>query len=194
MRDDELNPIIVFLSSYIEMTSEEKDDLNKITIYRSFVKKEILHREGVVLKNVAFVVKGAIRFFYITEDGEEQTVEFAFENTPIGEFNKYMNPGPASGSAEALEDTDLAGVSREHFIGFLGKYPRYYSVISQLLGGALLDLEQRDKLLRIPSSRERYERLCVLRPEVIKRVPLTYIASYLRMALGTLSRVRAGKL
>ena len=55
-----------------------------------------------------------------------------------------------------------------------------------------LQIEQM-KLLRISSSRERYEMLCTLRPEVIKRVPLKYIASYLGIALETLSRIRAGK-
>ena len=50
------------------------------------------------------------------------------------------------------------------------------------------------RLLRISSARERYETLCKMKPEVIERVPLKYIASYLEMAVETLSRVRAGKL
>ncbi|MBK9330341.1 MAG: hypothetical protein IPM95_13820 [Sphingobacteriales bacterium] len=50
------------------------------------------------------------------------------------------------------------------------------------------------KIVRINSSRERYEALLKSRPDIVQRVPLKYIASYLGMALETLSRVRAGKL
>jgi hypothetical protein len=56
------------------------------------------------------------------------------------------------------------------------------------------DNDMRERLLRIRSSKQRYEEFCKLRPNVLQRVPLTHIASYLQMALGTLSRVRAGKL
>ena len=47
---------------------------------------------------------------------------------------------------------------------------------------------------RFETARERYNNLLTTQPEVIKRAPLSHIASYLLMTPETLSRVRAGVL
>ena len=47
---------------------------------------------------------------------------------------------------------------------------------------------------RFETARERYNLLMKTHPEVIKRAPLSHIASYLLMTPETLSRVRAGSL
>ena len=45
---------------------------------------------------------------------------------------------------------------------------------------------------RFETARERYNMLMHTHPEVIKRAPLSHIASYLLMTPETLSRVRSG--
>ncbi|MGK0389024.1 MAG: CRP-like cAMP-binding protein [Maribacter sp.] len=197
MKENELFDIsylIKFLSSYIKVREEEREALSQIAIYKYFKKNEIIHREGNLSRHMAFIVKGAIRAFYNDENGQEHTLEFAFENNTIGEFNNFIHPNPTNESAQALEDCHLLTVSYDSFIHFMSKYPRYYIAIATMLSKDMAALYQREKILRILSSRKRYEQLCETRPKVIQRIPLTYIASYLRMALGTLSRVRAGKL
>lgn len=47
---------------------------------------------------------------------------------------------------------------------------------------------------RFETARERYNNLMQAQPEVIKRAPLSHIASYLLMTPETLSRVRSGVL
>jgi CRP-like cAMP-binding protein len=49
------------------------------------------------------------------------------------------------------------------------------------------------RLVRFESAQNRYQRLCKLKPQVVLRAPLVYIASYLQMTPETLSRVRAAK-
>ena len=46
-------------------------------------------------------------------------------------------------------------------------------------------------ILRFESAKDRYTKLMNVFPEIIRRAPLTYVASYLQMSLETLSRVRA---
>jgi hypothetical protein len=52
---------------------------------------------------------------------------------------------------------------------------------------------EKTKLLRIVSAKERYKALLETHPELVKRVPLKYIASYLGMTTENLSRVRSQK-
>ena len=49
-------------------------------------------------------------------------------------------------------------------------------------------------LLRFETAQNRYLRLCKMKPQVVLRAPLVYIASYLQMTPETLSRVRASSL
>ncbi len=186
--------LVRYFTNYTQVSQEEIDLLKQVIGYRKYKKKEIIHRQGDVQKYLAFITKGAVRFFYIDEKGDEQTSEFAFENTIIGEYKTLIESEISSAYAEAVEDTELLGISKDGLLKFLDKYPKYYAVMTDIMSDALVETELRNKLLRITSSRERYEELCRLQPEIVRRIPLTYIASYLKMALGTLSRVRAGKL
>ena len=105
----------------------------------------------------------------------------------IGQF-------PCPNSVITMESTYAAWTSHEEFFGFMKEFPKYEIPVRTLLGEFLKVEVEHAKLLRISSAKERYEALFKLRPEVIKRVPQIYIASYLGMSPETLSRVRAGKL
>jgi hypothetical protein len=50
---------------------------------------------------------------------------------------------------------------------------------------------ERTLLLRKNSAEERYTAFCEQYPQLLQRVPLKYIATYLGLTLETLSRVRA---
>ncbi len=189
-----ISPIISFFSNFIKVNEEEIAFLQSVVIHKSFKAKEVIYRQGEIQKYMGFITQGAIRFYFIDEKGEEYTSEFAFENVPIGQYSGLINEAKSPSNIQALEPTELLLLTKDSFLEFLNLYPRYYSVISNVMSTALEDLAIRNKLLHIHSSRERYEALCKLQPEIIKRVPLTHIASYLKMALGTLSRIRAGKL
>jgi hypothetical protein len=47
--------------------------------------------------------------------------------------------------------------------------------------------------IQFETAEQRYKKLLENNPELIKRVPLSYIASYLGITLETLSRIRSGK-
>jgi CRP-like cAMP-binding protein len=189
-----MQPVVDFISAYTSISKAEMDDIKSIMHAASVKKNEILHRQGSIPKRVAFIVKGAIRSYYIDENGMEHTTAFKFENQPIVHFESFTQQTPVPLNAIALEPTELIWTSHEEFFGFLEKYPKYEKVLRNILGSSLTLQNEQMKLLRISSARERYESLCEMRPEVIQRVPLKYIASYLHMALETLSRVRAAKI
>jgi len=191
---DKIRPLVSYFSQFIEVEEKEIEFLDNSVIPKSFKSKEIIYRQGEIQKYVGFITKGAVRFYFRDEKGEEYTNEFAFENVPIGEYMGLINEAKSPINIQALESTELLLLTKDAFLEFLNLYPRYYSVIPNIMGIALEEHAVRNKLLHINSSRERYEALCKLQPEILKRVPLTHIASYLKMALGTLSRIRSGKL
>ena len=162
--------------------------------YSSYRKGDLIYKQGEIPKIVCFLMRGVVRSFYTDEEGKDNTVGFGFEHEPVIPYGSFIDQVPSGVSIIALEQVELIWTGRQEYYAFLESFPRFETGIARLLGEYLVKGGQHLKLMRINSSRERYERLCELQPEVIKRVPLKYIASYLGMALETLSRIRAGKL
>jgi CRP-like cAMP-binding protein len=166
----------------------------KIINFSTYNKGDLIYSFGDLTRTASFIVQGACRSFYIDEDGKENTVGFHFEYEPAFPYGSFVEQLPASSSYVAMEHTVMVHVSRHDFYHFLQSFPRFEIVVAKMLGEYLVKGSQHLKLMRIDSSRERYKKLLEIQPEIVNRVPLTYIASYLGMALETLSRVRAGKL
>ena len=61
----------------------------------------------------------------------------------------------------------------------------------KFLENSLIVSQEKADSLRFEPAHERYARLLRKHPEILKRAPLVYIASYLQMTPETLSRVRA---
>ena len=196
-QDSELivDNLVAFAASYIGHLSQEeqKDILSRIQ-FEVYKKGELIYSQGQIPRKVCFLTEGSARFFYLTKDGKEHTTNFGFENEPVVPYGSFVEQSPSGVSVAALSSVQVAWASLEDFNGILNKHPRFQAGIAKLLGEYLIKGSQQLSLLRIGSARERYDKLGDLQPKVIRQVPLTYVASYLDMALGTLSRVRAGKL
>lgn len=59
------------------------------------------------------------------------------------------------------------------------------------MSGALILSQERMDSILFETAQQRYERLLLEQPELIQKVPLSYIASFLGITQETLSRMRA---
>ena len=64
----------------------------------------------------------------------------------------------------------------------------------KILEESLIQSQVHADLVRFETALDRYNRLCKLKPQVVLRAPLVYIASYQQTTPETLSRVRASML
>jgi CRP/FNR family transcriptional regulator, anaerobic regulatory protein len=193
--ENHLQTSLEYISKYIgNIREEELEFLLPLVSFANYQKGDLIYKYGEVPKSASFIISGAVRSYYIDEEGKENTVGFHFENEPAFPYGSFVELVPAATSFVAIEPVSVVWVSRNDFYLFLETFPRFETGIAKILGEYLIKGGQHLKLMRIASSRERYKKLLELQPEIVTRVPLTYIASYLGMALETLSRVRAGKL
>ena len=188
-----MEQVFDFISGYIKMTEEELRFIADNLQFTSFKKGEILLKQGQIPNKMAFVIKGAVRGYYTDENGIENTLGFAFENHPLGAFDSFTQQMPIGFTGCALENTDTIWISQTAFYNFLETYPRYEKVLRIIISQYMTIGNEQAKLLRISSAKERYRALLKAQPEIIQRVPLKYIASYLGMTTENLSRVRSQK-
>lgn len=183
-----------FLSNYTKVDQAERDFLERIIHFKKFKKKEIIQKQGQPQKYLGFILRGAVRIYYTDDDGKDDTFEFVFDHLPIGQYKTLITQENVPATAQAIEYTELIVISRDNFMDFMNRFPKYYPVIAEIMSDAVLTTITRNKLNKIVSSKIRYQEFCKLYEDTHHRIPLTYISSYLNMAIGTLSRVRAGKL
>jgi CRP-like cAMP-binding protein len=189
-----MEKVIEAISNFIDVKEEEIQLLQKYFYLSTFKRNEVIIREGQIAEKIGFIIKGAVRGFYYNEKGEEQVVGFLFEDNLLVNFDTLFQQKPLNITAITLEQTEVCWISRADFVSFIQKYPKYEAVLRMILSEELSDKSEHTKLLRIASSRKRYETFCEKNPDLVLRVPLKHIASYLGMSLETLSRIRAGKL
>src|SRR5690606_23372951 len=94
--------IVDFLSQHTHITEEELNDMMQVIHFSSHKKNEILQQQGGISKRAAFVVKGAVRIFYLDEKGTEHTINFIFENYPLVSFDSFTQQTPVAVSAITL--------------------------------------------------------------------------------------------
>jgi CRP-like cAMP-binding protein len=188
-----MEQIFDFISRFIKINEDELNFIANNINFTSFKKGEILIKQGQIPDKIAFVKKGAVRGYYTDENGIEHTVAFVFENHPLGAFDSFTQQIPFGFTGRALENTDTIWISQTAFYNFLETYPRYEKVLRTIISQYMTIGNEQAKLLRITSAKDRYQALLKLQPELIQRVPLKFIASYLGMTTENLSRVRSQK-
>jgi CRP-like cAMP-binding protein len=106
-------------------------------------------------------------------------------------FTSFISQVP---SQEYIQATDHCLVSLVPFSLFNQMRTQY----PQMAQGDLLIiqhyccwLEKRVYNLQVHTAKERYLNLLATQPELVQKIPLSYVASYLGITLETLSRIRA---
>lgn len=152
-------------------------------------KKQHLLRAGEFCKNIYFIQKGCLRYYYLV-DGEEKTGQFFFENGWYTDYESFLSGQPSLQYVEALEETELFVLEKqklEYLYNTVPKFERFGRIMAEQ---AYLGIRRRTKGLTNLSATERYEKLVKERPKIMERVPQLYIASYLNIKPQSLSRIR----
>ena len=154
-----------------------------------FPKKYQLIREGVCCKAAYFIEKGLTRSFWLVGD-EEVTTSFSYEGGIVFSMDELYYDRPSEEYVETLEETTACRID-------LKDLRRLFETNLELANwGRIIHQNEYRRLHRSHKERltlsaaERYEAFCRQFPQVVQRVQLGYIASYLGLTLPTLSRLR----
>jgi CRP-like cAMP-binding protein len=180
----------VFISKYSNRLSEVPRDLImqalQITELR---KKHVLIKTGERHPYAYFMVRGAARSYYL-KDGIEVNTWFALEHDIIGSLLNFRNL-PARETVELMEDSTVLAIDMVLIRKHMQSNQEITNFILAIVEEYALFLEEKAFYLQMTDSMEKYRILLETAPELLQRVPLTYLSSFLGMSRETLSRIRA---
>lgn len=157
--------------------------------YRKLKKNEVLFGIGEVCKDVGFITKGVMRYFFYRGD-EEVTGQFFFENTFVTVYGSLITGQITDTAFQALEEVELLMITKEALYKLFDEH-KSWERFGRLMAEHTVVVMQRVRAdLTSATPKEKYLQLMKERPRVLERVPLHLIASYLDMTPEHLSRVR----
>lgn len=181
--------LIEFLSNFPELGKEEIEVIaNNIPVV-SFKKGDMLVRDGEVPAECYFVLKGIVRQYEIIE-GEEKTTEFYTEKNGAVSSSHYTDQTPFEGYLKCAEDCLLIAGNMEIDQENYEKFPVLQTITRQMIESDLNVTKKKFSKFVTSSPKERYLNLMETQPDLLNRVPLHQIASYLGMTAESLSRIR----
>ena len=175
----------------------KKDEVNWTRFMDQFVErsipsKTILLSEGGISNQFHFIKKGCLRMWF-NKDGKDITFQFFFEDQAVASIDSLLSNQPSMFSIESIEPSTLLSINKKSFELICQVYPEVREGFQNILFKRFSNYAQLF-LSRIKDTpRERYEDLVLNHPEIIKRVPQHYIASYLGISPISLSRIKNRK-
>jgi CRP-like cAMP-binding protein len=159
---------------------------------REIPSKTILLLEGEIATQMHFIKKGCLRMWF-NKDGKDITFQFFFEGQSVASIDSFLSNQPSMFTLESIEPSTIISISKDNFQQLQQSIPKFKEGFQEILFQRLRNYAQLF-LSRIKDTpRERYEDLIENHPEIIKRIPQHYIASYLGITPISLSRIRNRK-
>jgi CRP-like cAMP-binding protein len=179
-----------FLVSECSLTDSELQMMEDGCTVRFLRKKQLLQQAGEVSRFSTVIAKGCMRMYRIDEQGNEHTLSFGTENWWMMDKESFINGTPSKYYIEALEDCQVLLWPKETFAMFLDVIPTLRPYLNQVINNGYIAMQNRLYQSISTTAEERYHNFIKTYPDILNRVPLHMIASYLGVSRETLSRVR----
>lgn len=146
--------------------------------------------ENAVCDHIYFVKKGILRIFYF-KNGKEITEWIAMDGTFCLSILSFFERTPSRLQIQTLEASEIMGIHYDDLTGMAARFHEVETLFRKMMTASLILSQYRMDSIQFETAQQRYDRLLETQPELLRRVPLTYIASFLGITPETLSRIRA---
>jgi CRP-like cAMP-binding protein len=195
---------------YIYITSRQMDSILKHikTIYPISIESEkaLIHickqvqfnkggnvqTVGQTCKTIYFVKSGVVRIYYF-KDATDITESFEFENAFVARAESLFGGEPSRKAIQAIENTVLIAIDSNKLFKLFDLHPDLERLFRKIIETSYVNTVNRIESLQFNTAEERYINLLKAHPNVLKRVTLKLIASYLGITPVSLSRIRGIK-
>ncbi|WP_316635021.1 Crp/Fnr family transcriptional regulator [uncultured Flavobacterium sp.] len=153
-------------------------------------KGTILLHQGDLCKAVYKVVKGCLKSYVTDNTGKEHILQFAPEEWQISDLDSFLNDKPTAVFIEAIEDSEIIILSKDFLLNYKSfDRPALVELNNKLLHNIIATNRRLIALLTV-SAEERYIDFTQTYPNLVQRLSLKLIASYIGITPEYLSEIR----
>ncbi|WP_394992030.1 Crp/Fnr family transcriptional regulator [Emticicia sp.] len=178
-----------YFNKFQQLSDDAKKALSEVCSTVFVKKNEILQPLGHTCKTIYFLKSGIARIYYY-KDGIDITEYFAFEGNIVARAESLFTGKPSQKSIQILEDAEIIAINATQLFKLYDLFPNIERLFRLIFEAAYVDTIHRIESIQFHSAEERYLSL-MNQTEIVQRIPLKHVASYLGITQVSLSRIRA---
>jgi len=181
------------ISSYIDLEQNDKNLINSLFKHESVSKGALLLEAGKLTGRVFFILSGYLRYFKVINTGEELVIHLFAPNNFATSVNGFFLGKKPEETLQAITDCEYLYISKSDLEKLYSTNMKWQNFGRKLMESFLIEKEERiiDQLSL--TAHDRYMKLLKSQPDIIKNVPVKYIASFIGIQPESLSRIRKSK-
>jgi CRP-like cAMP-binding protein len=184
--------LLKHIKTIYPISTKAENALIEICNEVKFKKGADVQMTGHTCKTIYFVKKGCVRVYYLKE-GIDITESFEFENAFVARAESLFTGKPSLKAIQAMEDTSLIAIDSNKLFQLFDTHHDLERLFRKIIEASYVNTVNRIESLQFHTADERYHDLLKEHKDVLKRIPLKYIASYLGITPVSLSRIRSQK-
>ncbi len=181
------------LLSYIRSLTPFSDEnwvlLQPALSEKRYRKNELILKEGEICQSLFYIDKGYCKAYYEI-DGVIKNTDFFFENEIATNISSFGSGKPSEYNMAACEELHVVIFNKDILFSIAAQYIEIEALGRHCIRKIAYKQEEFANLFKLYSAQERLEYLEKKHPEMLQRVPLIQLASFLGVARETLSRIR----
>jgi len=181
-----------YLQTQAKLSAEVAQTLDELFESHDYPKGYKLVKEDSRSQKLFYVEKGIMRGYYF-KDGKDITHHFFFEKDIFASIETIFLNQQQYFNVELLEDCTIRAVDYSKIEKLIETNTKLQQFQQFIMTSIILELAEHIRSIQFQSAQERYNLLMEKSPDLLLRVPLGHIASYLGITQQTLSVIRARK-
>jgi len=182
--------LLEFFNKHNKISAEAYEAIADISELLSIKKNNDLQSIGHTCRTIYFISSGAARIYYY-KDGTDITEHFAFENSISVRVESLFTNKPSRKAIEIIEDAEVVAIDAIRLFKLYDVFPEIERLFRKIFEEGYVETLNRLESIQFHTAKHRYNALLAEHPNILQRVPLKHIASYLGVTQVTLSRIRA---
>ncbi len=179
-----------FSKSFGLFKSKPFQQLGITSDVKYFDKGEWLIEQGLAAPKLFFVSSGLVRYVSYSPEGKEFSKFFLSGPGLVGSSRSMLSKQPSYFSIEVLEPVICLGFNWDDFYLNMKQHEGFLETYCAMLESLFLMKEEREASFVLADAEQRYLSFIAKHPDLLGRVPLQYIASYIGITPVALSRIR----
>lgn len=184
-----MDNLLKYIHSLTNFSDESWDILKSALTKRMFKKNEFLLKQGQVCNSLFYIDSGYCKSYYEI-DGSIKNTGFFFENEITTNINSFGDGQKSEFNIIACEPLTVIVFNKEKLFQAAKQANEIETLGRNCIRVFATKQEEFSTLFKLYSAQERLAYLETKHPEVLQRVSLSQLASFLGVARETLSRIR----
>ena len=184
-----MEELIEYILQFGNLNTQQINLIKSKVTERALLKDDYFSEAGKIPKEVAFVVEGVFRACYYDREGEEVTRGFLCENSLMSDYMNFESNSTSAEYFQACTDAKIIIFSKQNWEELSEIIVGWDAIKGKMIQSCMFQKNRKNPVVS-QNATTRYLEFLENFPNLINRVPLSYIASYLGVTQPSLSRVR----